>query len=127
MNYFLRLERNFKEAKRLKEESETLTQQGVESQEKLESLLKELAEDGKLLEEAQKQNADLEVEINEKERLNGTIFVVSRFLFVLLFRALFNYQSIRCEGFFLSFFLSSTKHWTHIRHLVLIGLEGFGF
>lgn len=82
MNYFLRLERNFKEAKRLKEESETLTQQGVESQEKLESMLKELAEDGKLLEEAQKQNADLEVEINEKERLNGTIFVVSRFLFV---------------------------------------------
>lgn len=45
-------------------------------------MLKELAEDGKLLEEAQKQNADLEVEINEKERLNGTIFVVSRFLFV---------------------------------------------
>ncbi|XP_022785285.1 cingulin-like [Stylophora pistillata] len=68
-------DRNFKEAKRLKEERETLTQEGVESQEKLESLLKGLAEDGKLLEEAQQQNVDLEKEINDKERLAAVVTV----------------------------------------------------
>ncbi|KAJ7373042.1 hypothetical protein OS493_014186 [Desmophyllum pertusum] len=48
-------ERNFKEAKRLKEEREALTQEGVESQGKLESLLTELAEEKKLLEKAEKE------------------------------------------------------------------------
>lgn len=52
-----------------------MTQEGVESQEKLESLLKGLAEDGKLLEEAQQQNVDLEKEINEKERLAAVVTV----------------------------------------------------
>lgn len=64
-------ERNFKEAKRLKEERETLTQEGVESQGKLESLLKEIAEDKKLLEEAEQESKDLDAEISEKDREAG--------------------------------------------------------
>ena len=71
--YFCRLERNFREAKRLKEEREALTQEGIESQGKLESLLKELAEDRKLLEKAQSENAEMEAEISEKDRLAGTV------------------------------------------------------
>ena len=65
------LERNFKEAKRLKEESEALTKQGVESQAKLESLLEEITTDKKVLEKAEQENNDLETEIGEKERQDG--------------------------------------------------------
>ena len=46
-----------------------MTQEGIKSQEKLESLQKGLQEDKKLLERAQQDSADLEVAINEKDRL----------------------------------------------------------
>ena len=72
---FYHVERNFKEAKRLKEERESLTQEGIKSQEKLESLQKGLLEDKKLLERTQQDSADLEVAINEKERLAGKFLI----------------------------------------------------
>ena len=55
----------------MKEEREALTQEGVESQEKLEYLLKELTEDKKLLEKAEQESNDLDTEINEQDRLAG--------------------------------------------------------
>ena len=55
----------------MKEESEALTKQGVESQGKLESLLKEITTDKKVLEKAEQENNDLETEIGEKERQDG--------------------------------------------------------
>ena len=58
----------------MKEEREALTQEGVESQGKLESLLTELAEEKKLLEKAGKESADLEAEISEKDHLAGKGF-----------------------------------------------------
>ena len=55
----------------MKEESEALTKQGVESQAKLESLLEEITTDKKVLEKAEQENNDLETEIREKERQDG--------------------------------------------------------
>ena len=55
----------------MKEESEALTKQGVESQGKLESLLEEITTDKKVLEKAEQENNDLETEIGEKERQDG--------------------------------------------------------
>ena len=55
----------------MKEESESLTKQGVESQAKLESLLEEITTDKKVLEKAEQENSDLETEIGEKERQDG--------------------------------------------------------
>lgn len=52
-----------------------MTQEGIKSQEKLESLQKDLVEDKKLLEKAQQDSADLEVAINEKDRLAGKFFI----------------------------------------------------
>ena len=68
------LERNFKEAKRLKEERETSTQEGVESQGKLESLLQEIDEDKKLLEKTEQESNDLDSEISEQDRAAGKGF-----------------------------------------------------
>ena len=72
--YLFYLERNFKEAKRLKEERETLTQEGVESQGKLESLLQKIAGDKKLLEEVEQESNDLDSEISEQDRAAGKGF-----------------------------------------------------
>ena len=75
--YLCCLEKNFKHAKRLKEERDALTQEGIKSQDKLERLLKELTEDKKSLEKAQQESADLEAEIGEKDCLAGKIFTFS--------------------------------------------------
>ena len=72
--YFCCLEKNFKQAKRLKEERDALTREGIKSQEKLERLLKELKEDKKSLEKAQQESAELQAEIGEKDRLAGEVF-----------------------------------------------------
>ena len=61
----------------MKEEREALTQEGVKSQEKLESLLKELAEDKKSLEKAEQESNDLDTEISEKDRQAGKAFKFS--------------------------------------------------
>lgn len=66
-------ERNFKEAKRLKEERDSLTEEGVDSQKTLESLLKEIAEDKKWLEKAEQKNNELDSEISEQERLAAVV------------------------------------------------------
>lgn len=52
-----------------------MTQEGIESQGKLELLLKELAEDKKLMEKAQQGSAELEAEISEKEYHAGKVLV----------------------------------------------------
>ena len=54
-----------------------MTQEGINSQGKLERLLKELAEDKKSLEKAQQESVDLEAEIGEKDRLAGKVFSFS--------------------------------------------------
>jgi len=63
----------------LKEERDALTLEGIKSQEKLERLLKELAEDKKSLEKAEQESAELEAEIGEKDRLAGKVLKLSRF------------------------------------------------
>ena len=89
----LYLERNFKEAKRLKEERETLTLEGVESQGKLESLLHEIAGDKKLLEKAERESNDLDSEICEQDRAAG-----KDFNFVFLFDRCFGFALIQTNA-----------------------------
>ena len=68
----------------MKEERETLTQEGVESQGKLESLLQEIAEDKKLLEKTEQESNDLDSEISEQDRAAGKgfnfLFRIDRFM-----------------------------------------------
>ena len=65
------LERNFKEAKRLKEESEALNSEGVESQRKMENILEELNSDTALLKNAEKDFEKITEELKEKEYETG--------------------------------------------------------
>ena len=64
-------ERNFREAKRLKEERELLTKEGVKNQTQLESMLEELTDNKKLLEKARRKGEAWELQINEQERSSG--------------------------------------------------------
>lgn len=58
----------------MKEERDSLTEEGVDSQKTLESLLKEIDEDKKWLEKAEQKNNELDSEISEQERLAGKAF-----------------------------------------------------
>lgn len=64
-------ERNFKEAKRLKEDSEALKAEGIESQEKLERLLEELNQDTLLLQTKEKEFEKIKEELEEIEHESG--------------------------------------------------------
>ena len=63
--------RNFKEAKRLKEECEALNSEGLANQQRLESLTEEVASAKKLLEKAHKDNDRVRAELEEKEYMSG--------------------------------------------------------
>ncbi|XP_067018316.1 putative leucine-rich repeat-containing protein DDB_G0290503 [Acropora muricata] len=60
-------DRNFKEAKRLKEERDAMHQDGIKGQEELESLLKKIAEDKKSLEEYEQESNELDMLISEQD------------------------------------------------------------
>lgn len=61
------VERNFKEAKRLKEEGDLLIAEGVANQKKLENLKQQLIQESSNLEEAQSENTKLGEVLREKE------------------------------------------------------------
>lgn len=68
------VDRNFKEAKRLKEERDALHQDGIKGQEELESILKKIAEDKKLLEEYEQESNELDTQISEQDGVAGKVF-----------------------------------------------------
>ena len=75
LSYLLfNVDRNFKEAKRLKEERDALHQEGIKGQEELESLLKKISEDKKSLEEYERESNELDTNISEQDGVAGKVF-----------------------------------------------------
>ncbi|KAK3733716.1 hypothetical protein QZH41_011240 [Actinostola sp. cb2023] len=81
-------ERNFKEAKRLKEEGEALNVEGIESQKKLEDIFEELNTDTSLLKNAEKEFEKMAEELKEKEYESGTMNVTSTMLVMMIMQGM---------------------------------------
>lgn len=83
-------ERNFKEAKRLKEEREALHQEGVKGQEELESSLKQIVEDKKSLEEYEQESNELDKQIGEQDSIAALVMVEKAALIIRQLREKIN-------------------------------------